>query len=113
MEHQIKLQPQYYQFILTGTKRIELRLYDAKRQQMQVGDSIKILKEPDLQSFFQAEIIGLFRYNTFAELVQDFDISELADKSMTKEQLLTELATFYPQELEQQYGVLGIQLKVK
>lgn len=28
MAHKLKLQPKYYDFILKGTKRIEIRLYD-------------------------------------------------------------------------------------
>ena len=33
MIHVMKLQPKYYDYILTGTKRIEIRLNDEKRQQ--------------------------------------------------------------------------------
>lgn len=47
MEHEMKLQPEYYNFILNGTKRIEIRLFDEKRQQIKIGDTIKILKEPE------------------------------------------------------------------
>lgn len=31
MKHEIKLQPEYFNFILNGTKRIEIRLDDEKR----------------------------------------------------------------------------------
>ncbi len=43
MEHEMKLQDKYYNYILNGTKRIELRLYDEKRQQIKIGDIINIL----------------------------------------------------------------------
>ena len=42
----MKLQPEYYDFILNGTKRIEIRLFDEKIQQINIGDTIKFLKEP-------------------------------------------------------------------
>ena len=42
MEQEMKLQPEYYNFILNGTKRIEIRLFDEKRQQIKIGDIIKI-----------------------------------------------------------------------
>ena len=32
MNHEMKLQPKYYDFILNGTKRIEIRLNDEKRR---------------------------------------------------------------------------------
>ena len=74
MEHEMKLQPEYYNFILNGTKRIEIRLFDEKRQQIKIGDTIKILKEPELNESFNAKVIGLLRYNTFEDMFKDFDI---------------------------------------
>ena len=32
MNHEMKLQPKYYDFILNGTKRIEIRLNDEKKE---------------------------------------------------------------------------------
>lgn len=32
MKHEMKLQQKYYDFIKRGTKRIEIRLFDEKRQ---------------------------------------------------------------------------------
>lgn len=32
MNHKMKLQPKYYDFILNGTKRIEIRLNDEKKE---------------------------------------------------------------------------------
>ena len=85
MIHEMKLQPEYFNFILNGTKRIEIRLNDEKRQNIKLGDKIKFLKEPDLNESFEAQVIGLLRYNSFEEMFKDYDISILSDKSMTKE----------------------------
>ena len=82
----MNLQPTYFDYIKTGTKRIELRLYDEKRQQIALGDTIEFAKSE--QDKFQAKVIGLLRYASFADLFQDFDISILADASMTKPELL-------------------------
>ena len=32
MRHKIKLQPEYYDYVLSGTKRIEIRLFDEKER---------------------------------------------------------------------------------
>ena len=53
---------------------------------------------------------GLLRYNSFSDLFKDFDISILADKSMSKEELLKVLQEFYTTEEQQKYGVLGIRI---
>ena len=112
MEHMMKLQPDYYNFILNGTKRIELRLYDEKRQLINLGDKIKFVKEPDFGESFDAKVIGLLRYDSFIELFKDFDISVLADKSMSKEELLAVLEQFYTKEKQEQYGILGIRIEI-
>lgn len=112
MTHELKLQPKYYNFILNGTKRIEIRLYDEKRQKIKVGDIIKFLKEPELKESFEVKVVELLRYDSFEDLFKDYDISVLADKSMTKEDLLKVLETFYTKEKQQEYGVLGIRIEL-
>ncbi|MGN1374397.1 MAG: ASCH domain-containing protein [Bacilli bacterium] len=112
MEHKIKLQPQYYNYILNGTKRIEIRLYDEKRQQIKIGDTIIFLKEPDLNESFKAKVTGLLRYNSFEDMFKDFDTSILSDKSMTKKDLINVLEQFYTKEKQKQYGVLGIRIEL-
>lgn len=108
----MKLQPEYYNFILDGTKRIEIRLYDKKRQSIKLGDTIKFLKEPELSESFNAKVTGLLRYDSFKDMFKDFDISILSDKSMTKEELIKVLEQFYTKEKQEQYGVLGIRIEL-
>ena len=108
----MKLQPKYYNFILNGTKRIEIRLNDEKRQQIKIGDTIKFLKEPELEENFNARVTGLLRYNSFEDMFKDFDISILSDKSMTKEELIVVLEQFYSREKQEQFGVLGIRIEL-
>ena len=112
MKHKMKLQPEYYNFILNGTKRIEIRLFDEKRQQIKIGDIIKFLKEPELNESFNAKVIGLLRYNSFKDMFKDCDISILSDKSMTKEELIDVLEQFYTKEKQEKYGILGIRFEL-
>lgn len=108
--HEMNLQPKYFDFIKGGTKRIELRLYDEKRQSIQLGDIIEFAKSDDEK--FKAEVVGLLRYNSFADLFEDFDISILADASMTKQELLEVLGEFYSEEKQAEFGVIGIRIKL-
>ncbi len=112
MIHEMKLQPKYFNFILNGTKRIELRLNDEKRQTIKVGDTIKFLKEPNLDESFLVKVIELIKYNSFLEMFNDYDISILSDNSMSKEELLNDLEKFYTKEKQQTYGVLGIRFEL-
>ena len=111
MEHILKLQPKYFDFINNGTKRIELRLYDEKRQKINIGDTILFQNEPELEITLKVKVIGLLRYDSFDNLFKDFDISILADKSMTKKELLNVLEEFYTPKKQKTYGVLGIRIE--
>lgn len=113
MIHEMKLQPKYYDFIQNGTKRIELRLNDEKRSLIQLGDTIKFLKEPELIETMEVNVIGLLRYSNFSDLFNDFSIDVMADKSMTKEELLNVLEEFYTLDKQKEYGVLGIRVEKK
>ena len=112
MEHTLKLQPKYFDFIKNGTKRIELRLNDEKRQQIMPGDTLRFCRLPDLQPTLTVKVVELLHYPTLADLVADYDIALLADKSMTKAALLTDLSQFYTPAAQARYGVVGIRIEV-
>ena len=111
MEHILKLQPKYFDYINTGTKKIELRLYDEKRQKINIGDTIIFKKEPELEINIKAKVIGLLIYNSFDEIVKDFNIEILADKEMSKEKLLNDLEKYYSLDKQSKFGVVGIKIE--
>ena len=111
MKHILKLQPKYFDYINEGTKRIELRLYDEKRQKINIGDTIVFRKEPELTTSMEVKVIGLLRYDTFEDLFKDFDIEIMADKLVTKQELLDILNEFYTKDEQSKYGVIGIRIE--
>ena len=107
----MELQNAYYNYMLKGTKRIELRLYDEKRKNIKIGDIITITNAQTNEEF-EVKVVGLLQYSSFKEMFNDFDIEILVDKSMTKEELMNELEKFYPIEKQKQYNVLGIRIEL-
>ncbi len=112
MNHEMKLQPKYFDYIKNGTKRIEIRLNDEKRSIIKIGDTIEFLKEPEKIERLKVKVVGLLRYNSFADMFKDYDIEMLSDKSMTKDELINVLEEFYTKEDQQKYGVLGIRVEL-
>lgn len=108
----LKIQPLFYNYIKNGTKRIELRLLDEKRKNIQLNDIIRITKEPENTEYIDIVVTGLLNYKDFSTLLNDFPIEIFADKTYSKEQLLTELEKFYPKEKQQQYSVVGIRFEL-
>lgn len=109
MTHKMNLQDKYFDFIKNGTKRIELRLNDEKRQRIEISDLIEFSNEKDK---FTAKVVGLLKYQDFKTLFNDFEIEILADKTMTKEELLDVLSEFYTPEKQEKFGVLGIRVEL-
>ena len=113
MIHKLKLQPTFYNFIQIGTKRIELRLYDEKRKNIKIGDTITFYKLPDLKENFQCNVKDLIFSNSFKDLIENLDIEQIADKNFTKNQVLDALNSFYTKEQQDEFGVVGIVLELK
>lgn len=109
--HNMKLQNEYYNYMLKGTKKIELRLYDEKRSQISLNDIIIFTNELTKESF-KTKVQAIYLYNNFTNLINDFDISLLSSSTKTKEELLTTLNTFYTSADQEKYGVVGIKIEL-
>ena len=60
MLHKMKLQEDPFERIKNGTKTVEFRLYDEKRQTIQIGDEIEFSKLPELQEKLLVKVIDLY-----------------------------------------------------
>ena len=61
----MELQNAYYNYMLKGTKRIELRLYDEKRKNIKIGDIITITNAQTNEEF-EVKVAGLLQYSSFS-----------------------------------------------
>lgn len=94
-----------------GEKVIESRLYDEKRQQINVGDSLIFMCDNNSERSIKAKVKDLYKYKTFEELFSAFP-PELFG-GLSKEALIEEIRSFYSVEKEQQYGVVGIRIEIE
>ena len=110
MIHKMKLKDKPFKSIKAGTKTIELRLYDEKRKLLNVGDVIEFTNI-DTKEVIKVEILQLHRFNNFDDLYKHFnkvsmgyEENEVANPSDMEE--------YYSKEEQQEYGVVGIEIKV-
>ena len=61
MIYKMKLNESAFDRMKNGTKTIEFRLYDEKRQQIKIGDKIEFSKAPDLQEKLLVDVIDLYK----------------------------------------------------
>lgn len=107
MLHKMKLNESPFERIKNGTKTVEFRLFDEKRQQIKNGDQIEFSKLPDLQEKLLVDVIELYRENTFENLFRKLYANEDEINRKTKS-----MYQYYPPEKEKEYGVLGIKIKI-
>ena len=109
MNHHMSLQNEPFTAIASGQKTIELRLYDKKRQAINLGDTITF-QHALTGDALSVQVIGLLRYPSFSELIADFPSQRFGSKD--QEAMKSLLQTFYSKEQEARNGVLGIKIKL-
>lgn len=107
MTHEMKLQESPFERIKNGTKTIEFRLFDEKRQKIKIGDKIEFSKLPDLEEKILVEVLDLYKDVSFEELFKKVFDDEEEVKRKTQSML-----QYYSHEQEKEYGVLGIKIKL-
>jgi len=96
--------PESFERIKTGEKKIEIRLFDEKRQKIKIGDIIEAYKAPEDKEMLRVKVTGLTRFDNFKDLFFAFgDIIKEEDKEILKK--------VYTREKEKKYGVLVIHFK--
>lgn len=98
-----------FNLIKKGTKTIELRLNDEKRQMIKEGDLIEFNNRQTGEKII-VRIEKLYKYANFAELYHDFDPISLGyaeGESVNPE----DMELYYTKEQQTKYGVLGIKIR--
>ncbi len=111
MLHQMKLKSEPFCKIKSGSKTIELRLNDEKRQQVQVGDFIEFTMLDDTSQKLTVRVTALHHFNSFAELYAALPKKKLgyAPNEMPDPD---HMDAYYPRDKQEKYGVLGIELRL-
>ena len=108
--HQLKLATEPFNAIISGNKTIESRLYDVKRQKIQIGDRIIFTNRDNSEQTVTAEVVGLLRYATFRDLFSHNNPRKFGGDNV--EWLENQISEFYSIEDQKIYGVIGIEFKV-
>lgn len=110
MIHEMGLHDEPFKLIKAGTKTIELRLYDEKRQEIQTGDKIEFTSRTTGEKQL-AKVIAMHIYSSFAELYRDYDKVSMGyaeDEEANPE----DMEQYYSKEKQEKYGVVGIEIEL-
>jgi ASC-1-like (ASCH) protein len=106
--HRMKLQPNPFGKIKDGSKTIEIRLNDEKRQLINIGDEIIFTLATNELENIRAKVIRLSKFPTFKDLCMAFPPEQYGSESQEE---YVAMYKYYSREDEQKYGVLAIEVK--
>ena len=109
MRHEMRLHDGPFKKIQAGTKTIEMRLYNEKRQMIQVGDEIEFTSRTTGEKQLTG-VIAIHIYDSFAEIYRDYDKVSLG-YDIDEEASFTDLEKYYSKEEQEKYGVVGIEVR--
>ena len=109
-EHQMNLDPAPYEMIKSGSKTIELRLFDEKRRRINPGDTIVFTNNETGEKLF-TRVLKLHCFKDFEELYKALPLMQCGyseddiDKASP-----SDMEQYYSIEEQKKYGVVGIEL---
>lgn len=110
MIHYMNLVPSAFRKIADGSKKIELRLNDEKRQQINVDDTI-IFNNISTKDIITAQVARLHKFSDFEELYKALPLEKCGySKTELDTDHYTDMEQYYTKEQIKKYGALGIEL---
>lgn len=110
MTHELKLKSQYFDLIKNGTKIYEIRLNDAKRQAIKIGDEIIFRKEPLLDEKLNLIVKDLIYFDSFENMAKTLSAREIGFAGKNIQEIVDVYHQFYSVENEKLLGVVAIKL---
>jgi len=104
----MKLQTKPFDQIKSGTKTIEIRLNDEKRQMLRVGDAIEFSLMSDPVQTIRTKVIDLEKFSAFRELFTAYPAKEYGAENQDEWELMYK---YYSREDETKYGVIAVRVK--
>ncbi len=108
-KHIMRLHKEPFNLIKSGTKTIEMRLNDEKRQTIKVGDIITFISRENAEEL-NKEVINLYYFKDFKEMYNAFDKVSIGynDNDLVDPK---DMEQYYSNEDILKYGTVAIEIK--
>ena len=111
MRYEMRLNKVPFEQVLEGKKTVEVRLNDAKRKLLCIGDEILFSNRENSNQTIVKKVVDLRLYNSFIEMANNENcVLAGFDKGYSTQDVVDCYHTFYTPEDELAFGVLAIQL---
>ena len=111
MRYEMRLNKLPFEQMVEGKKTIEVRLNDAKRKLLAIGDEVLFSNRDNPNQTIVKKVADLRLYNSCAEMANNENcVLAGFNKGYTVEEVVDCYYTFYTADEEKQFGVLAIEL---
>ncbi|MCR4961631.1 MAG: ASCH domain-containing protein [Lachnospiraceae bacterium] len=102
-----------FERIKSGQKKMELRLNDSKRRNLDIDDYIIFKKMPEEKEEIAVKVRSLHKYRSFKDLFEELSDEEFGiATNLSVNEAVERMREFYSEEDEKTYGVLGIGIEI-
>ena len=105
MTHEFRLHNLPFDLIKSWKKKIEVRLFDEKRQKIKLWDEIIFISRENWEEI-KTKVFWLFQSNSFENIYKNLDESFLLWYKI--DEIIEHLYEYYSKEDEEEFWVLGI-----
>lgn len=109
-EFNYRITEQVYEWIKSGTKNIEIRLYNEKSSKIKINDIINFKVLNNEEKSIKAKVIGLLIYKDIESLLIDVNINKVAD--VDKITLIDMLYNIFGEEKVKTHNIIGIKFEI-
>jgi ASC-1-like (ASCH) protein len=110
-EIKMKLNESPFKKIKAGSKTVELRLFDEKRQLINTGDKIIFVNTGNPSENLRTNVIGISTFKNFEDLLNNIDPLKCGWEVVSNaKEMAQDMRKYYSDEDEKKYGVVGIHL---
>lgn len=110
-KHLMKLNPDPFEKIRSGSKTVELRLFDEKRRMVKVGDFVEFTNNISGEKI-TVRVIALHKHPSFEDLYRVFkrnlEMEKLGYGSGDNPHP-DDMKKYYSMDMQEKYGVVGIE----
>ena len=110
--HSMKLRREFFDKVARGSKTVEMRLFDEKRKNIKVGDTIVFTCEDNTLENVTVQVIGTHVYQSFGALCADFDARALGFDRRKTQYISQFMSDIYSEPSIAECGVMAIRIKL-
>ena len=104
------LDPRFFDLMKTGSKKVELRFADEKRNAIKEGDIIYFIKNSHTQTILKTKVTTIERFDSLEDAFDKLDHASIGFRDAGILTFMEKMYEFYPEDNKQDRNVVAIHI---